>query len=158
MLVENINCGHQFYCSPTNLFLGGNGGVECGVCGPRLRAYGLTTSSKTRSAEWQLTAPEWKVYRSKVDSLTTTIYRNNKHIINPDNLPRGIAGEDGKYHLDHIVPARFCFENNIPIEMCAHVDNLQMLYWRDNVSMCDNIKDYIPEHIQQFINDNNIVH
>jgi hypothetical protein len=59
-------------------------------------------------------------------------YKANKHIINPNDHPRGRCGVEGAYQLDHIVSIKKCFEENWPIEKAASVENLQMLPWKDN--------------------------
>lgn len=148
ILVKNIKCGHEFYCSPTNL-LACN--VECSVCGPQKRAAPLTAWSKANSAKWQETATDWQKYKAEVAALTEQTYRLYKHIINPDNLPRGKAGTEGAYHLDHIVPKRFCFDNNIPADVCASQFNLQMIGWRENVGSRSHIKGVIPPVFFQYI-------
>lgn len=38
-----------------------------------------------------------------------------------------------EYHLDHIVPICYGFENKIPPKKMASLDNLQMLYWKENL-------------------------
>lgn len=146
--VKNINCGHEFFASPTNLLVNN---VYCAICGPSKRAQILTQTSKNRSKLWQETASQWSVYKSKVTSLTRKNYNNYKEQINPNNLPRGKAGEPGAYHLDHIVPIRFCFENNIPAEICADPTNLQMLHWNDNVGSRNHIKGAIPPLFYNYI-------
>lgn len=79
----------------------------------------------------------FKKYSRVVRTLTETTYNNNKHIINPKNLPRvpaGVGKQRGGYQLDHIISVKRGFLNNIPPEIIAHVDNLQMLHWRENMS------------------------
>lgn len=140
--VKNTNCGHTWECSPTNLLVND---VECGVCGPSKRMeQTLTRMSKERSEKWRETATDWEVYKSKVVSLTEYNYNQNIDIINPNRFQRGKAGEAGAYHLDHIVPKRFCFENNIPPHICAHVKNLQMVPWEENVANRNHLKGTIP--------------
>lgn len=146
--IRNKNCGHEFYCSPSNLL---SRDVECGICGPQKRVEPLTRWSKENSRKWRETASEWKVYKSKVSSLTRENYKKHKNKINPNNLPRGKAGKEGAYHLDHIVPVRFCFENNIPPEVCADPSNLQMLHWNDNVGSRNHIKGSIPPLFLKYI-------
>lgn len=149
--VKNIKCGHTFWITPTNL-LANN--VECGVCGPKKRAAKLTASSKARSEKWKETATDWQKYKAAVTSITSQTYRKHKDKINPLNLPRDKAGVEGAYHLDHIVPKRFCFENNIPAEVCGSLHNLQMLGWRENVGSRDNIKGTIPPIFLKYISTN----
>jgi hypothetical protein len=76
---------------------------------------------------------EYKHYRNRLKTLTEKTYLENLDIINPNRYKRGIAGIDGHYHLDHIIPARFGFENRIPVEHLAKKENLQMLSWRENI-------------------------
>lgn len=71
---------------------------------------------------------------NRVHVLTSKIYEEYKHEINPDNYLGGLAGQDGVYHLDHIVSIRYGFDNNIPPEQLAVKENLQMLPWKDNIS------------------------
>lgn len=146
--VKNNICGHEFDVLPSAVI---NGTTDCAICGPQKRIANATAWSKANSAKWKETAPEWLVYKSTVNSLTTTTYRNNKHLINPNNLLRGKAGDEGAYQLDHIVPIRFCFENNIPAELCADVTNLQMLTWEQNLSNKDTIKGAIPPLFYEYI-------
>lgn len=146
--VRNIKCGHIFECSPANL-LANN--VECSVCGPQKRAAPLTAWSKANSIRWQETASDWKLYKSKVAELTRLTYNKHKSIINPNNFPRGKAGVEGAYHVDHIVPIRFCFDNNIPIEVCADITNLQMIGWRENVGSRHHLKGTIPPLFYKYI-------
>lgn len=78
--------------------------------------------------------PEYKRYCGRVHRLTSKIYESNKSVINPNNYPRGLAGREGVYHLDHIISIRYGFDNNIPPEEIAKLENLQMLPWKDNIS------------------------
>jgi hypothetical protein len=151
LLVKNIHCGHEFHCTPTNLL---EMEVECGVCGPLKRVAPLTAWSKANSAKWKETATEWQQYKATVTALTEQVYKKHKKKINPLNLKRGKAGVDGAYHLDHIVPKRFCFDNNIPPEMCADDSNLQMIGWLENVGSRNHIKGTIPPLFFQFISTN----
>lgn len=77
--------------------------------------------------------PEYKSYRGKVDRLTEKTYAANFDIINPNKVPRTIAGVDGGYQLDHIKPVRQCFDEGISVEEASSVDNLRMLPWKENI-------------------------
>lgn len=146
--VQNTKCGHIFQSNAVNLM---RRDVECPICANKLRIQTLNQSSKDRSEEWRKTATEWRKYKSRVNNLTKIAYRQHRQIINPNNLPQGLAGTDGAYHLDHIVPIRYCFDNNIPEELCAHYENLQMLGWNDNVGSRDKLKDYVPKIFVDFV-------
>lgn len=148
LLVQNTKCGHIFECSPSNLI---SRRVECSICGPIKRVAPLTAWSKANSKKWRETATEWQKYKALVASLTEQTYKCYKKHINPNNLPRGKAGQEGAYHLDHIVPKRFCFDNNIPPEVCAHYTNLQMIGWKEKVGSRSHIKGTIPPVFFQYI-------
>lgn len=148
--VRNKKCQHIFEAYPGNLL---HRDVKCPICATKYRTEVLNKSSKDRSEEWSKTATDWQLYKSKVASLSRKNYLQNKDQINPNNLPRGKAGEEGAYHLDHIVPVRYCFEHNIPEEVCAHPENLQMLGWRANVGSRDKLKEgvEIPAPLKKFL-------
>lgn len=76
----------------------------------------------------------YKKYRNRLKTLTEKTYSEHRNTINPNNYKRGLAGKENAYHLDHIIPAKFGFENGIPPEILAEKENLQMLPWRDNIS------------------------
>ncbi len=78
--------------------------------------------------------PEYRRYSNRVHVLTRKIYEEHHTEINPNNYPRGLAGQAGIYHLDHIVSIRYGFDNNIPPEEIAVKENLQMLPWKENIS------------------------
>ena len=65
--VRNTKCGHDFYCSPTNLL---TNNVQCPVCGTENRTKKLVSSSKQRSQQWKKTADQWSLYKSEVYRLT----------------------------------------------------------------------------------------
>lgn len=147
--VRNTKCGHTFTSSSKNLL---TRGVECPTCAKMYLTNILNDNAERIHTKWAQTATQWQLYKSTVTSLTRKAYKTNKKKINPDNLPQGRAGTKGAYHLDHIVPIRYCFENNIPAKLCSHRDNLQMLRWLDNVSSRDNPKGKIPSIFEGWIN------
>jgi hypothetical protein len=62
-------------------------------------------------------------YKEKVFELTEEV----KHQID------GIENRGfNTYHIDHKISVKWGFENNIPEEHIAHIDNLQMLWWEEN--------------------------
>ena len=91
-------------------------------------------SDQYRSSLVKESTPEYKRYSGRVHRLTKKIYESHKSEINPNNYPRGLAGREGVYHLDHIISIRYGFDNNIPPEEIAKLENLQMLPWKDNIS------------------------
>jgi len=93
-------------------------------------------------------------YRNKVAWLTEKTYTQYKSIINPENKPRKLAGEDKGFHLDHIYPVSKGFDNNIPPDIVAGVDNLRLIDWRENVLKGNEIlEDLIPSSIKKYLRD-----
>lgn len=72
-------------------------------------------------------------YCRVVRRLTEITYKTHQNILNPDNQLR-VRSKDGVdgYQLDHIVSVKLCFSKNVPAELCASLDNLQMLPRMDN--------------------------
>jgi len=83
--------------------------------------------------------PAFKRYKLDVRAKSDKNYKENMHIINPDNKTRGKYD----YHLDHIIPISYAFENNMTVEETADVKNLQMLPWRENLSKGSQLKEEI---------------
>ena len=73
--------------------------------------------------------PEKEMYKRNVWRLT---YRNDLTILEHWDK-RGKCGVDGAFQLDHIYPVSKGYENNIPPEELAKMDNLQMLPWKMNL-------------------------
>ena len=77
---------------------------------------------------------EWLEYNSRARNASEKTYRKHKHILNPDNKPRGKMGVAGAYQLDHIKPLRQCFDEGISPEESAALSNLQFITWQNNLS------------------------
>lgn len=149
--VKNIKCGHIFDCTPANLL---SRNVNCPICNNQRKRKAFQQFNLDRQEEYQKTASAWNIFRHRVYQLTRQTYKEHHQTINPKNLMRGKAGVTGAYHLDHLVPVRYCFDNDIPSDLCAHHTNLQMLHWNDNIGSRDKLKQNIPipEILQEFIN------
>lgn len=76
---------------------------------------------------------EYKKYSGRVTRATEKTYKENIDIINPERHPRTLCGVVGGYQLDHIISKRHGFENNIPAEELAKVENLQIIPWEVNL-------------------------
>lgn len=80
--------------------------------------------------EYRDSLPEWKAYKIDVWRLTN---QQPLHLLeNYDK--RGVNGQDGAYTLDHKVSIKRGFIENIPPDTIAHIDNLQMLPWEENIT------------------------
>lgn len=71
---------------------------------------------------------EFRKYRAKVDKLT----KQQPLYILENFDKRGKAGEDGAYHVDHIISVYNGFRKNMPALEIANIKNLQMLPWLEN--------------------------
>lgn len=150
--VKRLKCGHEFETRSGGLAK--NIG-QCPTCNTVKKRERFQAKNKACHDRFIETASEWKIYKSEVSSLTRYAYLKHSSTINPLNLPRGKAGQDGKYHLDHIVPIRYCYDNNIPKDLCAHPSNLQMLHWHDNVSSRHHLKSTVPPVFYKHITSHN---
>lgn len=65
----------------------------------------------------------WNDYRSLVRKLTE---------LQPLHLLPGIELRGQQFHIDHKISIRFAFDEGIPAEECAALDNLQIIPWREN--------------------------
>ena len=123
----------------------------------RREKYGMNSelvvekNRKTQIAKGRWVAPEdrdaWGLYRFEVGRLTSKAYKEHKSLINPDDLPVGLKA----YHIDHIYSIKRGFENNIAPEIIAHVSNLRMLWYQENISKhvrCDQTIEELMEKIQ----------
>lgn len=152
--VRRESCGHEFELSSGNLL----NGVECPICNVDAKIARLAENARKIHEEWLETAPEWEAYHSEVTSLTRIAYNQYIDEINPNRHPRGKAGTPGAYQLDHIVSVRYCFDNLIPAELCGHVNNLQMLPWRENTVKSDKVDESnIPNHIKEYLVENEMI-
>lgn len=86
-------------------------------------------------------------YKKIVTNRTMTIYRNNKEIINPNNLKRGIKS----YHIDHKFSLKQGYLYELPIEIITHPVNLEMIYYKDNLVKQDNCSITIEELLNSII-------
>ena len=92
-------------------------------------------------------------YRNKISRLTEQTYTKYINIINPNNNPRTLAGVEEGFHLDHIYPISKGFDNNIPPELIADVENLRLINWRENVIKGNTItEEIIPLSIKEYLN------
>lgn len=53
------------------------------------------------------------------------------------------------YHLDHILPIRKGFDMKIPPAEIADINNLQFLWWKDNINKRTHIS-CIPKHLEKY--------
>lgn len=140
ILVRNVTCGHEFESASGNLL---HRKVTCPTCNLVVKQFRCTARNNAIHHKYLETAAEWESYKSKVQSLSRLAYKLHHITINPLNLPRGLAGTEGAYQVDHIVSVRWCFDNGVPEELCAHHTNLQMLTWRENNTARARIKEGI---------------
>lgn len=81
---------------------------------------------------WNPNKTEFQRFSNKVRSETEKTYKRCKQQLNPDEYNRTLCGVTGGYQLDHIVSIKDGFDNNIPINELSHVNNLQLIPWKEN--------------------------
>lgn len=91
-------------------------------------------------------------YRSRIISRSKYTYQKNKHLLNPNNYIIGMYGPN-VYHLDHKYPISEAFKYNVPIELMASIENLQLLPYADNIRK-SNFISYLPEAINNYLKEN----
>lgn len=124
-----LTCNKSFFVSPAKKKL------YCSLsCSTKNIDRSYMQTEEYRNILKKDTTPEYTRYCNRVHRLSKKVYEQFKHEINPNNHPRGLAGEQGVYHLDHIVSIRYGFDNNILPEEVARKENLQMLPWKENIS------------------------
>ena len=122
-------CGTTFIVNPSDTK------KYCSLsCGTKSIDKSYMQTEEYRNTLRKNTTPEYRKYCNRVHVLSRKIYEQFKHEINPNNYPRGLAGEAGVYHLDHIISIRYGFDNNLLPEEVARKENLQMLPWKENIS------------------------
>lgn len=146
--VINPKCGHQF---ETELHYIANGNVECSICGREELSKITIVRNIQKSLEWQETAPECKIFKSEVDKFTNQTYNKCKELINPNDLPRGLAGVPDVYQLDHILSKKFCYTYGLSAEFCGSLDNLQMLSNTENNTKSARFLLNTPKTLMQYV-------
>ena len=86
------------------------------------------------NSKWKNYTPEELTklhnYRAVIIKISDQKYKEYYYKLNSADLRRSKY----KYHLDHIYSIIDGFKNNIPVEVISNPNNLQMLWWSDNIS------------------------
>ena len=88
-------------------------------------------------------------YYADVWYLTNKNFNKFYNEINPENYKRG----RNTYHLDHKISIMYGFVNGISPELISHRCNLEMLYYKDNLSKsvkCSLTLDELLERIEEY--------
>lgn len=85
------------------------------------------------------------LYRKTARNMT----ERNKKNMDLSSYNIGKAGVDGAYQVDHIVSVVYGYENNIPVELIASVENLQVLPWKENLSK----KHHLTDQAKRLLNE-----
>lgn len=145
-LLHRPACGHTFSSNPRNV---ARQQAVCPVCNAARKRIQFQQWNLEKQDKFFESADEWTKYKHKAYAITKKTYTKFKATINPLDLPRGVAGQEGTYHLDHIVPIRKCFDHGVPVDLCAAADNLAMLNWRQNVAFGSELK-HIPASMSSY--------
>lgn len=89
--------------------------------------------------------PNWNPDKAELNEYRRMVYRytyRNKHIYSKwehfDKI--GKSEIDGAYQLDHIIPTKYGFDNGICPSIIGHIDNLQIIPWKENRTKWDKHK------------------
>jgi len=115
------NKNHIYYVTWTNF----KNGSRCPICYHKSRENNYSIDDLFKLYN----------YKTVIKQLTKQSYKNYYNIINPKNLNRSFR----QYHLDHIFPIMEGFRLNIKPKIIANPNNLQMLWWRDNIIKSDKL-------------------
>lgn len=122
--VTNRKCGHRFEVRFLNLFTNPD---YCPTCGNKLK-YEKLKNRNVAGAKPRAYREKFSEYRKLINLLTARTFRENREVINPNNLPMGrIDTHETPHHVDHIVSVKTCFELGIEPERCASVENLRVM-------------------------------
>jgi len=112
--------GHEIYISWSNF----RKGHRCRYCS-------LINRTKYKN---DIERESYHNYKEYIDKLTNENFCKYYYSINPKELKRAYK----HYHIDHIYSIMNGFKNNIPAKVIANPTNLQMLWYKDNISKKDN--------------------
>jgi hypothetical protein len=104
-------------------------------------------TKKDKGAIFKWTETELKdirSYRRSVSYYTEKTYNEYRHLINPDNLERGI----NKYHIDHIYPVIEGWKNKILPIYIANYKNIRLVTSYDNLAKGDKTEISYEEFIK----------
>lgn len=147
LTVKNLTCMHIFTSKTGNLL---NRNVNCPICNTDVKKVNYKQFNEERHKNALLGKKGFSQYCLLVNKLTRETYRKFFDIINPKNLKRARSGQDG-YHLDHIISKKYCFQNNIPAEICAHRDNLRLIYWKENAEKWKKPNVFFPQIFSKYV-------
>jgi hypothetical protein len=71
----------------------------------------------------------WQEYELDVDRITK---HQSLHLLKNYDKPRGRAGTEGAYQVDHIISKDEGFKQGIPAEEIANIKNLRIISWEEN--------------------------
>lgn len=80
---------------------------------------------------------EEALYRKTARNMTA----RTKKTLDLSSYNIGKAGVEGAYQVDHIVSVVYGYENNIPVELIASIENLQVIPWEENLSKKHHLTD-----------------
>lgn len=140
--IEVINnkcsCGRSWKTKPAALL---TGRAFCRPCNDDRKRKLMYECNMERTSNALKKLSGFQKYLKTVRVLSEQTYRDNEQKL---TLGGKLVRGKGKYHLDHIIPITFCYANAIPEDVCAHVENLQLLNEFDNISKSKTITSRIP--------------
>ena len=144
---ECILCGGQMgYATKKLLLQSMRLKTVCNTCSGVINKKGyklnskLTTEDRLEAIAKREGYPDYKTYYATFEDrkkyhrrVWNLTYKQPIELL--ENFDRrGKSGIDGAYQIDHIIPIKYGFENGVSAEEIAHINNLRMLTWEENIS------------------------
>lgn len=145
---SKCSCGRSWTTQPERIFTGRS---FCRPCNDDRKRKFFQDLNEERFRISLIGKEGYDQYQSEVRVLTERTYRENEEYINPNGHRRGLSGTEDAYHLDHIISIKYCFSNNIPVEVCAHRDNLQIIPWKSNAVKWKRPSNMFPKIFWKYI-------
>jgi len=94
--------------------------------------WGFTSeNSGENHPRWNPNKDDYQKYKADVMRITR---RQDLSLLENYDKPRGVCGVDGAYQLDHKLPVKYGYENNISPDVIGNISNLQIIPWKENRS------------------------
>ena len=74
---------------------------------------------------------EYLRYAARVHSYTRCHFKCELKLLIGDKKI-GRCGQDGCYQIDHVIPIKFGFDNNIDHKIIANISNVKIIPWKEN--------------------------
>ena len=142
----NCNCGRSWRTKPTYIL---SGRSFCKPCNDESKAERMKQCNDDKHNMALSSMEGFKAYKKAVMVMSNRNFRENRGLIEKEHK------RSKDYHLDHIVPISYCYKNEIPEEICAHVDNLRLIPASSNLRKNTKVPQVVPDVFKPYITSSN---